>query len=137
MHKPIQPTQDPLFQDTEEDDFSLSYTVGGAIRHSYDCYEEDISDKRDQFQTQLGPASSGQVPLYCIMKIKKNSRVSGSLSIGIQEHGAGKSHDTSKDHQVCFEAIERGIRERFPPKRASLRSKTLAEKRKAAAKLQR
>ena len=43
---------DLLAQTTDDDDFSLSYAVGGAIRHSYNCDEvtSDIShsDKMDQ-----------------------------------------------------------------------------------------
>lgn len=43
---------DLLSQTTDDDDFSLSYAVGGAIRHSYNCDEEvtgrDVGDKMDR-----------------------------------------------------------------------------------------
>ena len=43
-----------LSQTTDDDDFTLSYAVGGAIRHSYNCDEEvtrHFSDNMDQLQT--------------------------------------------------------------------------------------
>ena len=71
-----------------------------------------------------------------IVKIIRNSRVNGSLSIGTMNTAQASlmfENVTSEDHHVCVEVTERDARKRIPTEKGeSLRLERLAEERKAA-----